>query len=151
MKKIILAFIMMLVGINVAFASNKINIDVISVSSDYVTLEVNVLNVNDDVCYLYRSLDGVNYENHILIDCNRMYVDKNLESGMTYYYKAKYGNNDDYSEVITVFLEDKNLNSLKLTRDINDLSLVSYGFVVVFGITMIVLLICLVLYKKKIV
>ena len=149
MKKIVLVIMMMFVSLDFVLAKENVRIDVLSVSTDTVTLEVKVSKNLDDVCYLYKSIDGVNFDDQIVIDCNTMYVDKNIEPGIKYYYKASYGNDIEYSEVIEVFVEKEEFKTISLKRDIKEISIGGKGFMISFGLSLLLLLSCLFLVKNK--
>lgn len=150
MKKIIILVLVMFLGIGFVNALEEISVNLISVSEDSATLKV-MVNDSDknDICYLYRALDNVNYENQMIVNCNMMYVDKSLEPGMTYYYRARYGNSDLYSEEIVVNTKDIKEDSLKISRDINEITRNGILFGCMFGIFMIISLVYMVSFKKK--
>ena len=149
MRKILLMIVMMFVSINCVFASDSLIIDVISVSNNSVTLKVKGDVASGDICYLYKSIDGVNYDNQIIVDCNKMYVDDNLELETAYYYKVRYGNSDKYSEPVSVILGKESEETLKLTRNVNELSFDGIGFAFGLCLAMMVLVFGMFLLKKK--
>ena len=150
MKKIFVFIISIILGVGFVYADEEVKLEVISVSTNSITLEVCVNNSNkEDVCYLYRSLDGISYEEQIIIDCNSMYVDKNLDSGVTYYYKARYSNIEKDSNIVKVDIEEKKDDTLKISRDVKTVFNNGIVYFSIFGGLMIITLIYMYLFKKK--
>jgi len=152
MKKIILTILLMFVGIRGIYAMDVVpTIDVINIGDTHVTLRVSSDIVDkDDICYIYRSLDGETYENRMIVDCNQMYVDENLESEVMYYYKAGLGSGDVYSDVISVTtraLNDSMLDSKNGNKEFN--MVMSFVFFVLIVVIFMVLVMSMILFKKK--
>lgn len=152
MKKIIITILIMFVGINMICALEIVpTLEIVSIGDTSVTLRVSSdLIDKDDVCYIYRSLDGENYENHMIVDCNEMYVDENLDSETTYYYKASIGNNDVYSEVSSVttkVLDNSSLDNENVNKKSN--FVMSFVVFVLIAVIFMVLVMSMILFKKK--
>lgn len=149
MRKIIIFLLLMFIGVCYVNASSEnINIDIISVSHQNVTLKVNALD-NNSICYLYRSDDMINFDKQILVDCNKMYVDKGLDVDTTYYYKARAGSGDVFSEMVSVTIDNIEENTLELTRDISNFANVSIIFILGFVFFMLVLIVSMINFKKR--
>lgn len=153
MKKIILTIFMLFIGsVGVIALENVPTLEILGYDDTSVTLKVITDSVDEDsICYVYRSVDGILYDNSIMIDCNKIYVDDELGSEKTYYYKASIGNNDNYSEVLSVTTEkiDNNLKDVSETKKSNHvISFVMFMTLVVF---FIVLLVSMLFFKKKLI
>lgn len=102
MKKIGVIIFMLLIGTLNVYADG-IKLDISRVTNNSVTLKVNSGKATlQEVCYVYRSLDNINFDKKIIVNCNQSYVDRELDSDMTYYYRATINGSDIYSDVVTV-------------------------------------------------
>ena len=121
MKRISLFILIMFIGVGFVNALENVpELKVISNDDDSVVLRVNIDGVDkNEVCYIHRSLDNIVYNDKMMVDCNKMYTDNNIDKDMTYYYKASVGNDDVFSEVIMIdtYSDDDNLSEYKLSDE----------------------------------
>lgn len=152
MNKFILTIFVMFIGIMFVYADSDVSLlEMISVTSNSVTLRV-VTENKDDTCYLYRSNDNINYEKTMIIDCNKMYVDGELDSGVTYYYKARLETSDEYSEVLSITTTSSNnvdVGVKSLKRDIVTVTNAGMSFYVGIFAMMVMVVITMFVIKRK--
>ena len=152
MRKIILSCIMMFLFVGFVYADeDRPDLEFVNSNHNSVTLRVNAN--KDDVCYIYRSLNNVDYDDKIIVDCNKMYTDNNVVENSIYYYKASVNNSDLFSEIIMVDTEqnielDEYNNEYKPVVNNRD----PFAGIIVFIFTIIlflILLTVLVLLSKR--
>lgn len=151
MKKIFLTILLFFIGMVGAYANDEVPLlQVVSVSDTSITLRVSSEMVDkNDICYIYKSLDGINYDNKIVVNCNQMYVDKNVESENSYYYKANVGSSDVYSEEVLVVTESLDGSKLENNIDKKNNFVQSFWLFMIITVVFLVLMMLMILYKKK--
>lgn len=151
MKKYILTIMLMLfIGISNVYA-NDINIDVSRVTNSSVTLKVNSGKATlQEVCYIYRSDDNINFDKKIIVNCNESYVDRELSSDTIYYYKASINGSDIFSEVVTVTTDKDEIIGVDKDKAYSTMKNgVIIGVFSFLFISFMILVVSMVIFKKK--